>query len=344
LKKLCSCLLLLFSAYMISGQTPNLGNLGSVSNAFKNFAVKIAPVLSGAAFDSLVWSDSCIGRFGDPTLHFGAGVSIQSTFIPIDGIDPLLNALDLASPQGLTAFGSLGVPFPSYAIEARIGGMNLPFDIGVKGGAIFADGKTFNGNASVDYMMLGTEIRYAILNDMAGSFGLSVGLGFTWLKGGVYVPMSDIVLSNVPTGPSRYDSVTLTKPNMALEWSANVFELKVQASKTLGSITPYFGFGGSLNWTEAGGGFYSQNGLKIGGVYMDAEQLSYLQQHFPGSPSNASISQNTILAKYRQAAVWGLSVFGGLSFKLGVARLDLNAMFNVPANVPGVDVGLRLQF
>jgi len=316
-------------------------DMSKVSTAISDFSKSVAPALPASATASLSWSDAFIGELIAVPPHFGIGVSAQAIFLPMKGVDSLLTALGQTKPSALSGMDATGVPLPSYSIEARIGGLFLPFDIGLKGGFIPGDVKNMTGDFAVDYLMLGGDLRIAILKDEALSPGLSIGLGYTYLKGGLYYKMSDISIATVPTGVGTTSTVALSKPKVGFEWEDSTIDLKLQLSKNLVIITPYIGTGLNLSWAQVGGGFYATP--TIGGTAMTEAQMSYLKSNFPGNPALVNVSADGISAKYRQDAIFGWRMFGGLSLNLTVIRLDLSALYNFTSSTFGANVGLRFQ-
>ena len=315
--------------------------LSTVSKALSDFSQSVAPALPSLAASSLTWSDAYIGQLIALPPHFGVGASVQAIFLPIKGIDSLFSAFGIAEPAPLTAFGSLGVPFPAYAVEARIGGIVLPFDLGLKFGTIPTNVSSLTGSFAINYLLWGAELRWDILKDAAIVPGLSIGASYSNLSGAFYYTMSDITLGSVPTGPSTTSNIALSKPTVGFEWQTSVVELNAQISKNLVVITPYAGVGASLSWAKAGGGFYATP--TIGGAAMTQAQMAYLQSNFPNNPAVASVTNSGIDIQFQQSNVFSFRAFGGVSINIVIVRLDLGVSYNFSSQSLGGDFGLRFQ-
>ena len=63
----------------------------------------------------------------------------------------------------------------------------LPFNVGFKAGFIPENAKVLLP-FPVDYLMLGGDVRYAVLKGKGLLPALSVGAGYTYLRGGVTMP------------------------------------------------------------------------------------------------------------------------------------------------------------
>ena len=93
--------------------------------------------------------------------------------------------------------------------------------------------------------MLGGDVRYAVLKGKGLLPALSVGVGYTYLRGGV--TMEDAIagqgvdITQVMDSGAPADTYVLsfTNPDVNFNWQAHVIEAKVQVSKNLFIITPY---------------------------------------------------------------------------------------------------------
>ena len=120
-------------------------------DGFEAFATEVAKSLPFNAAIGLNWSDAYIGNFP----HFGVGITVGATAIPYDAMKPVIDALGADLSGEMDFLETWGAPFPAYSIEARVGGLMLPFDVGVKLGVLPDDAKVlmpFN----MDYLMLGS--------------------------------------------------------------------------------------------------------------------------------------------------------------------------------------------
>jgi len=144
----------------------------------------------------LNWSDAYIGQLLGVPPHFGVGVSVGATTVEAAGFSDLLSSfgytLDL--PSGLAD----SLPLPAAVAEARIGGLLLPFDVGVKAGYIPASTAEsiadLAGGLKVDYLLAGADIRYALIKGNLLLPRLSIGVGVNYMKGGVGTGRPDFLV------------------------------------------------------------------------------------------------------------------------------------------------------
>ena len=318
-------------------------NLADISTQMKTLGGTIGDALPLSAATGLNWSDAYIGSIIGVPPHFGVGVSVGASFMPSKSIDNLVNALGVTIPDATKAALSLGIPLPTYTVEARVGGAFLPFDVGLKVGILSTDPKTSTGPAAYDYTMIGGEFRYALMEDSLVTPAISLGLGYTYLKGGVFLGMPTINLATVPTGVGTSDTLDLADPKLGLVWESGTVDLKAQISKNLLVVTPYAGVGLSITNLKAGGGFYATP--KFAGTPINAAQIAYLKANFPGAVTGDAIdiSENGIVAMFKKDGVITARLFAGASLNIIIVKLDLAAMYNINAGTFGGNLGFRVQ-
>ena len=217
-------------------------------DTFDSFAQDAAPSVPMLADVGLRWSDSYIGGFP----LFGVGVSLGFVIVPVDDIEALFTTLEMGTPpDALKEAG--GIPIPATAVEARIGGFILPFDIGIKAGYIPEAAKeAMNDGVSVDYQMVGFDVRYRIVKEGLLMPEISVGGGYTRLEGMVATSVGG---STVIDDSSGY-TLTIDQSDVVFGWTSNVLDAHLQVSKNiLFILRPYAGLGMSYGISEAGGGF-----------------------------------------------------------------------------------------
>jgi hypothetical protein len=248
-------------------------------------------------------------------------------------------------PSELDFLQTYGVPLPAAAIDARIGGFGIPFDIGLKIGFIPDTVKAMMGSVQADYFIAGGDFRFAILQDKGFVPALSVGAGYSYLKGGVQVAgllggPQDIVITDImnAAGYIGAHTLTLSNPAVGFSWESHVLETKIQVSKNLLIFTPHLGISGAYALkSSVGGGLVSA--LSYTG---SAPDLATVQQVFEDNGYTAPTDQGFIVAADAPAG-WAFKVFGGTSLNLVFIRLDLDAYYNVLSGAYGGNVNLRFQ-
>jgi hypothetical protein len=164
-KMLCICTVLIMFACV---QEPLRAQIAfnDFKADFQAFADGVASSLPFNAAIGLQWADAYIGNFP----YFGVNSTIGITFIPLEAVDDIAAAfgIDFMSLYPGTV-GSLGMPFPGWCMDARIGGFGLPFDIGIKAGYL-------PEQSAISYLLVGADFRYGIIIEDEVTPGVSVGI------------------------------------------------------------------------------------------------------------------------------------------------------------------------
>ena len=160
-----------------------------VSQGLEDFSIQLFDVIPNVALQQGVWPEAWIGNiFPSAPPHFGLGLSFGAAELPIDGLNKALSQFNEVS--GGASFPSLGdsLAFPTFTADARVGGVFLPFDIGMS--FMRLPNMKFD-NVTFDYLTIGGSLRYAILQDKIIIPAVSVGMGFMYNKGFVEVKVED---------------------------------------------------------------------------------------------------------------------------------------------------------
>jgi len=268
-------------------QDPPPFDLSTMETVFTDFASGVAGALPMASTVGLQWSDAYIGNLP----HFGVGVSVGFASIPLDlmfstfetlleGDTQMIDDIIGYIPPEIIDFG-LGFPFPAAVADARLGGLFLPFDIGVKIGMIPDPVYEVLGDVtsglitrdSLDYFLLGFDIRIPLLKEPKGISlipDLIIGGGYNYYRGGISIPMpgmeSGFSFDDIPVPNASeilkgnfdsfyYYGINMAEPRIAFNWESHVIDVKAQISKKLLLLfTPYVGVGASYGRSRAGGG------------------------------------------------------------------------------------------
>jgi hypothetical protein len=318
-----------------------------VEPAFEQFAHDMASTLPFNASIGLGWSDAYIGQFP----RFGVGVTIGATTIPSDPVKKVLKAFSITLPNQFSYVEQYGFPVPAYTFDARIGGFGLPFDMGVKIGYVPPDMMQKMGlPLSLDYLLAGADIRFALLKDKGFVPALSLGAGYSFMKGSLSVPglmSGDIDIGNfqVPdgSGGSTTHTLRLTDPSLNLSWDTNVIDVKAELSKTLLIFTPYLGAGAMFAvGSHAGGGVRSS--LLLDESAPTQTQIDEIIQAFiDAGQTPPDLSTTGIIVQKAAPVGWAGRLFGGVSMNLLVLRLDLGALYSFPGGSFGASANLRVQ-
>jgi len=297
MKRLSSFLLtLVLAAGFASAQTPT-ETLNQFNAALEDFLVEINTALPDNAVVGGAWSDAYIGQIVGIPPHFGAGVAAGVSRFPVTALKTAieLTGEDLPVEE---------LVLPNFAIEGRIGGFLLPFDIGLRGGLL---PELQLNDVTIGYMNFGADVRYALLKGNLAMPSVSVGLGYYYTSGSVSYMFdpNDLVDFNYPGA----EEPNLPDQELAIDFSTQVIEAKAQISKGLIIATPYLGAAASLSMSEA--------------TYKLINQTKTV--------STADDPQ------------LGMRIYGGTSFNLLLLKIDLTGMYNILSRNWGANLGARIQ-
>lgn len=321
------------------------GDLATFQAGFEDFASGVANVLPATASIG-TWSPAYIGQFP----HFGVGLTAGGAFIPYETMEDTLSTLGVTLPSEVAFLEEYGLPFPAVALDGRLGGFGIPFDMGVRVGFIPEFARDLLGKVSADYLMVGGDIRFALLKDQGFVPALSVGVGYTYLRGAVAVPDamgtgdSTIDLKDL-MGTAQYDLIA-TAPDLAFAWQTHAITAKVQLSKNLLIFTPHLGLGAAYGISKAGGGV--QSAILVdegaGAAPITEAQINAIKQAFEDAGYTApDVTADGFLvnAEANGYSFWG---YAGTSINLFFLRLDLSGMYNFLNGGWGLSANLRVQF
>jgi len=310
-------------------------------DAFEDFASEISTTLpSTAAVAGLNWSPAYIGEFP----HFGVGASIGAFTIPYDFVEPLITDLSLSLPSEFDYIKKWGMPIPAYALDARIGGFALPFDIGLKFGYIPEKLREKLGKINADYLLAGGDVRLRVVEGRGLLPSLSVGGGYTFLEGNIGIP--DVAGSTIINLPNVVPLVfpyelTITSPELTFAMQTSTFVGKVQASWDLAILTPHLGIGAAYGLSKAGGGLSSD--VLYNGSPMSAADIQNIKDVLAIYGYTIDELDNTGISITSDADGYSFWVYGGTAINIVFISIDLSAMYNIVSKSYGGAVNVRVQ-
>ena len=319
---------------VVSGGTvfaqTDIAGLEEFEGAFSGFSEEFAKSLPMHSTIGLNWSDAYVGQLL-PVPSFGVGITAGATEIPLSVFEDLSS--DLATTGGdLGDLPSVGILLPGYAFDARVGGLVLPFDVGLKFGTI---GSLELGDVEAEYTNFGVDVRYAVL-DGGVLPKVSVGVGYNYLAGRVATPLGfgNTTLASVDAADGNSYDVVLSDPQLDFDWTANVFDVKAQVSKSFLIVEPHFGLGADFGSAETNTGLTSDvsiDGAPSGITVDDLESVAGVTIGDQGISLGSDVS------------TFSLRAFGGMSLNLTVLRFDLGVMYNLTSGSLGGTLGARFQ-
>lgn len=258
-----------------------------IANGLNAFAGNILVAAPQAATQQNVWADAYIGKlFPSLPPHFGVGISLGGTKMDMTGLKDAATAFEgmindfvpdsgdssiTDQLKGTVDFGSIPDIFvmPTVSIDARIGGIFLPFDIGISAmmtnPSLFSvdlsdpnsltsmsapmNFNAFGFNGSADYLTLGIDVRYCVLDGGVILPKVSVGAGYNITKGSF----------GISSDKSGVDA------NMNLSFNTQVIYVQAEVSKSI-MIATVFGGARALVSNTSTSWAWNINGTKsLGG-------------------------------------------------------------------------------
>lgn len=344
MKRLIVVALIVLAAVGAWAQT----DLAQFQAGFQAFAEDMAKTLSYNATVGNNWSDAYIGQFP----HFGAGVAVGATGVPVDSVEGLFTAMGITLP---TEFQETGLPIPSAALAARIGGFVLPFDLGLKAMILPPEATGWLSSAGVgaDYKLFGGNVRIGLVKEGTLFPDVSLGAGYNRLTGSMLKTLdiaSQEYMFDVDQDGTDDRYLRVTSPDMELSWTTDSFDFTLQVSKKILFIRPFAGAGYSMGTSTVNGGMqaameYDQDGpgTSFDYVAIDAATLTQLKTDLAAAGydmSNVSVDGFMFAAEHADPV---FRLYGGLSLELLFLALDLQAQY-VPATKSfGANAMLRFQ-
>lgn len=312
--------------------------LADFQAGFTTFSADMASTLSYNATVGNNWSDGYIGGFP----HFGVGLAVGMTAVPASSIESLFTAMTVTMPDSLKTFG---LPVPAAALSAKLGGLILPFDVGLKAMVLpssVASGLSASG-VTADYSLIGGNIRFAVLKENNLLPDVSIGAGYNRLTGsvGVDVPAGAQTYSFTDPRDSLTHTIETSNPSLSLDWATNSFDFTLQVSKSLLFLRPYAGLGYSMGKSTVNGGLKST--ITYDGSPMTQADIDAVNQALAASgQATAAISADGILFNAEDSSPV-LRIYGGLSFEILVIKLDTTVTYVPATKSLGASAMVRLQ-
>jgi hypothetical protein len=189
----------------------------------------------------------------------------------------------------------------------------------------------------VDYLLGGGDVRYAIIDGKGNILlpNVSVGMGLNYLSGS-FATSSKSSLSF--SAPGISNPLTISSPEVELQWKTLALDFKAQVSKSFLILTPYIGLGASHAWSSAG-------------YRVEADGLEALTDSEKGDINTALKGAGLEGIEFSERGFstileetgWSFRAFGGLSVNLALFRLDLTGLFNFLDGNYGITLGGRFQ-
>lgn len=287
----------------------------TAEDGLNDFCDDLADVIPNSQTQQNVYAEAWIGKIF-PGFHFGAGVNAGVSALDVSTLKDAALALGVDDVKDINDT----LVFPTITVDARLGGIILPFDIGVTAMSIDTSKMDSVDKAidpvAIDFFTLGADIRYAIFQGGFMRPKWSVGAGFYYTKGGVDV-----------------DDDTA---KASLDFKSTTFMVNTQASIKLLCLVPFIGGRAlfsktSVDWKVNAD--WAKIIAKEGDTYYDgvADALNWgiLPSSFSGSSSGFSV--------YPQ-------VFGGIGLDLLFLNLTVSGSYDIASKIPSAAVSVRVAW
>lgn len=286
-------ILILTSIFISTGSFVFSQNAVNTMNShMEDFTTTLNNVIPNTLTGNNVYSNAWIGKFF-PSLpmHFSIGVEGGLTKLDTSSLSEAGKMVQIKNiPNSLF--------FPTLALNAKIGGLFLPFDVGLS--FMTLDSNKLNilkDSVDLNYFTIGGNVRYCIVKDKLLLPEVSVGVGYYYSKGDIGKSTS---LYGVNVG---YDT--------------KVFLGEIQASKKIVFITPFIGFRAvfsksesNYNWKAGGSGL--DGVLNGSGSISHTYEDSFIPQVFGGVGIGLALFQLDINGSWDFAnSIWNF----GASFR-----------------------------
>ncbi|HAZ95810.1 hypothetical protein [uncultured Treponema sp.] len=284
-------------------------------NGLNDFCDDLADVIPNSQTQQNVYAEAWIGKIF-PGFHFGAGVNAGVSALDVSTLKDAALALGVDDVKDINDT----LVFPTITVDARLGGIILPFDIGITAMSIDTSKIGAVDEAidpvAIDFFTLGADIRYAIFQGGFMRPKWSVGAGFYYTKGGVDVDDDSAKAS--------------------LDFKSTTFMVNTQASIKLLCLVPFIGGRAlfsktSVDWkvnADWASIIAEESDTYYDGV-ADALKWGILPSSFSGSSSGFSV--------YPQ-------VFGGIGLDLLFLNLTVSGSYDIASKIPSAAVSVRVAW
>ena len=338
IRNLFKSLSVLAAVFLVSTASV-FGTSADIDKAFESFTDKMTEVLPETTTQLGVWSDAYIGKlFPSAPPHFGVGVTVAGTFINTEEfsstVETIVNEINGKAPGASQDFNFSipnTIPLPAYSINARIGGIILPFDVGVYGSYLKVNSLKFEDfTGAITYYSFGGDIRYAVVKGSTLLPKISVGAGYIYTHMALGAEGSSTYTSDLSAhGLSSTSSVT-ANADMNTNFDLHTLFAQVQVSKKFFILTPYAGMRAYVTSSKSHYDYTYSSTYEAGALSGDVPNGSGGDEHDYNSDGFA----------------WGKiqpQLYGGLGLNIFFFDCTLGGCWNPRNNLWSANVSARLK-
>lgn len=275
-----------------------------------NFCDDLVDVIPNTQGIQNIYADAWIGKL-IPSAHFGAGINAGASSIDVSALKKTAQAMDIDTKDIPDTLG-----FPTITADLRIGGILLPFDIGV---AVmkFDSSKASAVEKAIDpmnfdYCVFGGDFRYALLKGGMFKPKVSIGAGYYYTKGSV--------------------GVSNDQASASLNFTSEAYILEAQASYKLLFLIPFVGTKllyskTNVDWSVDAR--WDQIFESSASSYAEMLSTGFLPSHFSGESNGTALHPQ---------------VFGGVGFDFLIMSATVCASYDIKTKVISGAASARISW
>lgn len=322
-KKILFVLLLVStSIFLVFAEDPATFNTDNISTGLDDFTFSLIKTAPSTVSHQNMWASAYIGQLLDFPPHLGGGISFGMAQLKTDGLATVFKEM------GLT-YDVKNLFLPTLTFDARIGGLLIPFDLGVHG-MMIKNPLEFNIQEtvfSIDYGTVGADVRIPLIKEEGALPNLSIGAGYAYSKGNAGI--------NVKEGTAC----------VSAGYESQILQATVQLSKKILIVEPFVGLRGTLssnkrNWS------WNYDGTKA----LDDAKIKELEA-VPGA-LDALNAENKFdsgdwsgFAFNKEDPNYTAQIFAGIGIDfLFIAQGTLNVSYDLVNQIWAGGLSLRVKF
>lgn len=322
-KKILFVLLLVStSIFLVFAEDPATFNTDNISTGLDDFTFSLIKTAPSTVSHQNMWASAYIGQLLDLPPHLGGGISFGMAQLKTEGLATVFKEM------GLT-YDVKNLFLPTLTFDARIGGLFIPFDIGVHG-MMIKNPLEFNIQEtvfSIDYGTVGADVRIPLIKEEGALPNLSIGAGYAYSKGNAGI--------NVKEGTAC----------VSAGYESQILQATVQLSKKILIVEPFVGLRGTLssnkrNWS------WNYDGTKA----LDDAKIKELEA-VPGA-LDALKAENKFdsgdwsgFAFNKEDPNYTAQIFAGIGIDfLFIAQGTLNVSYDLVNQIWAGGLSLRVKF
>jgi len=311
----------------------DIEEMEELGKALEDFGKSVTPTLGHYNAIGLQWSDAYIGQLLRVPPNVGLGITAGAATLPFP------EAVQDEIGEEIPFADTVGVPIPAYTVDARVGGLILPFDVGVKVG-LLQEGDLMDEGLKIDYLLAGADVRFSVIDEGVVLPGVSAGVGLNYSQMVLGVTEDDQELDPITVNDEEYQ-LTFKEPGFRMGWeNSRSIDFKAQASKRLLIFQPFLGAAATYTTANVGGQFSTE--LLVDGDPYDPDDVADDVAAEIEDTLETEDPTDLTFGRFQEHSAWSGRLFGGLGLRLLVLRLDVGASIDSTGSVGG-QVNARIQ-